>query len=163
MSDDLSPGQRERLTSPNTDAVLVAPGDTGNHAPVPRAAITPRARDQYLVKFTASRATYEKLKEAQALLRHQVPSGDVAEIFECAMTLLLAELRRTRHAATPQPRATSRAANTSRHVPAAVKREVWAVARIIGSRQNDGPDPAKTISFGRSVPSTEGAGSTSHA
>jgi len=69
---------------------------------------------------------HEKLREAQALLRHQVPSGDVAEIFDRALTLLLAKLRRARHAATPRPRPTHRTSNAGRHVPAGVKREVWA-------------------------------------
>ena len=94
--------------------------------PVPRAAIRPLAPEQYLVKFTASRPTHEKLREAQALLRHQVPSGDVAEIFDRALTLLLAELRKARHAATRRPRPTDRTSNTGRYVAAAVKREVWA-------------------------------------
>jgi hypothetical protein len=94
--------------------------------PVPRAAIRPLAPGQYLVKFTASRAMQENLREAQALLRHQVPSGDVAEIFDRALTLLLTELRKARHAATPRPRSSSRSSNTGRHVAAAVKREVWA-------------------------------------
>src|SRR6476469_6044012 len=72
------------------------------------------------------RAMHEKLRETQALLRHQVPSGDVAEIFDRALTLLLAELRKARHAATAHPRPTHRISNTSRYVAAAVKREVWA-------------------------------------
>ena len=94
--------------------------------PVSRAAIKPLAPEQYLIKFTASRATHEKLRETQALLRHQVPSGDVAEIFDHALTLLLAELRKARHAATPRPRSRHRTSNTGRYVAAAVKREVWA-------------------------------------
>src|SRR5262245_55191880 len=61
VSDHLPPGQREALAPP-TDPVLVAPRDTGSHAVVPRAVITARAPEQYLVKFTASRATYEKLR-----------------------------------------------------------------------------------------------------
>ena len=94
--------------------------------PVPRAAIRPLAPEQYLVKFTASRAMHERLREAQGLLRHQVPSGDVVEIFDRALTLLLAELRKARHAATFRPRPTDRTSNTGRYVAAAVKREVWA-------------------------------------
>jgi len=46
----------------------------------------PLAPEQYLITFTASRAMHEKLREAQALLRHQVPSGDVAEIFDQALS-----------------------------------------------------------------------------
>ena len=78
------------------------------------------------MKFTASRSTHEKLREAQALLRHQVPSSDVGEIFDRALTLLLAGLRKARHAATLRSRSTNRTSNTGRHVAAAVKREVWA-------------------------------------
>jgi 5-methylcytosine-specific restriction endonuclease McrA len=94
--------------------------------PAPRPAIKPLAPEQYLVKFTASRAMHEKLREVQALLRHQVPSGDVAEIFDRALTLLLAEVRKTRHAANARPRTTQRTANTGRHVASAEKRKVWA-------------------------------------
>jgi hypothetical protein len=43
---------------------------------------------------------HEKLREAQALLRHQLRLGDVAEIFDRALTLLLADLRKARCAAT---------------------------------------------------------------
>jgi hypothetical protein len=87
-----------------------------------RATIKPLAPEQYVVKFTASRAIHEKLREAQALLRHRVPSGDLAEIFDRALTTLLVELRRTRHAATMRPRSTQRVSNSGRHVAAAVKR-----------------------------------------
>ena len=113
---------------PAADLVL-GPSDAGEvQAPVqpaPRAVVRPLAPEHYLVKFTASRAMHEKLREAQALLRHQVPSGDPAEIFDRALTLLLAELRKTRHAATARPRARYRTSNTGRYVAAAVKREVW--------------------------------------
>jgi hypothetical protein len=93
---------------------------------VPRAAIRPLAPEQYLVKFTVSGAMHERLREAQELLRHQVPSGDLAEIFDRALTLLLAELRKARHAATSRPRSQHRSSNTGRYVAASVKREVWA-------------------------------------
>lgn len=111
------------------DAVRELSGDAEvqrPHQPVPRAAVRPLAPEQYLIKFTASQATHEKLREAQALLRHQVPSGDVAEIFDRALTLLVAELRKARHAATSRPRSRDRASKTGRHVAAAAKRAVWA-------------------------------------
>ena len=92
----------------------------------PPAAIRPLAPEQYLVKFTASRAMHEKLREAQGLLRHQLPSGDLAEVFDRALTLLLTELRKTRHAATSRPRSSHRSSNLGRYVAANVKREVWA-------------------------------------
>ena len=64
------------------------------------------------MQFTVSRETYDKLREAQDLLRHRIPNGDVAAIFDRALTLLLAELRKTKHAATERPRTTQRAPST---------------------------------------------------
>jgi hypothetical protein len=61
----------------------------------------------------------------QALARHTTPSGDLAEIFDRAITLLLHELERRRCAETSSPRDARTAAEGSRHIPAAVKREVW--------------------------------------
>jgi 5-methylcytosine-specific restriction endonuclease McrA len=113
---------------PISNGELVATQLAGAHAPiqqVSRADIKPLAPEQYLVKFTASRATHEKLREAQALLRQQVPSGDVAEIFDRALTLLVADLRKARYAATARPRSPHQTSKTGRHVAAAVKREVW--------------------------------------
>ena len=54
------------------------------------------------------------------------PDGDVAEIFDRGLTLLLAELRKTKHAASARPRTTSGCASHARHIPAPVRREVWA-------------------------------------
>jgi hypothetical protein len=125
---DLPAGKRE-TPGQCADAVRATTPTADTQTPVQPASpatVRPLAPERYLVKFTASRATHEKLREAQALLRHQVPSGDVAEVFDRALTLLLAELRRTRHAATSRPRSGHRASNTGRYVAASVKREVWA-------------------------------------
>jgi 5-methylcytosine-specific restriction endonuclease McrA len=92
--------------------------------PPARAEVRPLAPERYKIQFTVSRATYDQLREVQDLLRHRVPSGDVAEIFNRALTLLLSELHRARHAATTRPRVTS-AKGSGRHIPATVKREVW--------------------------------------
>jgi hypothetical protein len=118
--DDVAPRFTNTALERSKRARVETPGQ-----PVPRAAIRPLAPEQYLVKFTASRATHEKLREAQALLRHRVPSGDVAEIFDRALTLLLADLRKTRYADTSRRRSLPSRPNTGRHVAAAVKREVW--------------------------------------
>ena len=71
-----------------------------------------------------SRETHDKLREAQDLMRHRVPNGDVAEIFEQALTLLLDDLRKARFASTVRPRTISK--STGRQIQAAVKRAVWA-------------------------------------
>lgn len=88
--------------------------------------IVPLAPEQYKVQFTASRETHDKLRRAQDLLRHVIPNGDPAAIVDRALTLLLADLEKTRLAAVRQPRDPRPASPGSRHAPAAVKREVWA-------------------------------------
>jgi hypothetical protein len=67
----------------------------------------------------------EKLRQAQELLRHQIPDGDPAAVFDRALTVLLQELAKKKFAATSRPRPGPGSASDSRHVPAAVKREVW--------------------------------------
>jgi len=94
-------------------------------APSPRPSVTPLAPERYKVQLTISRETHDKLRRVQALARHTIPSGDLAEIFDRALTLLLRELERRRCAETPSPRSSRLATDGSRHVPAAVKREVW--------------------------------------
>jgi len=89
------------------------------------AEIKPLSADRFKVQFTVSFGTYEKLRQVQNLLRHTIPDGNPAAIFDRALTLLLKEVSRTKHAATGQPRAGREAKRGSRHVPAAVKREVW--------------------------------------
>ncbi len=86
--------------------------------------VTPLAPDRYQVRFTASAQTREKLRRAQDLLRHAVPNGDVAEIFDRALTALLEKLDRKKLAETTKPRASRPASPSSRHIPAKVKRAV---------------------------------------
>jgi 5-methylcytosine-specific restriction endonuclease McrA len=59
-----------------------------------------------------------------------VPNGDPAEIFDRALTLLVAQLERSKTGATARPRTTRPGASSqvnakSRHVPAATQRIVW--------------------------------------
>jgi hypothetical protein len=83
------------------------------------------APDRYRVQFTASAETCDKLRLAQDLLRHQIPDGDPAKIFDRALTVLLDNLARQKLAATGRPRGGRGTAPGSRHVPADVKRAVW--------------------------------------
>jgi hypothetical protein len=88
--------------------------------------VTPVAAERYQVKFTASEAMIERLRRAQELLSHSVPSGDMAEIFDQALIALLEKAGRRRHAATTRPGRARVLAPSSRSIPAAVEREVWA-------------------------------------
>lgn len=91
----------------------------------PPAAVVSLAPDRYRVQFTASAETCDKLRLAQDLLRHQIPDGDPAKIFDRALTVLLDNLARQKLAATGRPRGGRGTAPGSRHVPADVKRAVW--------------------------------------
>jgi hypothetical protein len=94
--------------------------------PIRRARVTPLCAERYEVRFTASAETRVKLKLAQDLLRHAVPSGDPAEIFDRALTALIDALSRKKLAIVRKPaRAQRSSAAGSRHVPAEVKRTVW--------------------------------------
>jgi hypothetical protein len=86
--------------------------------------VTPLSADRYQFRFTGSGALHEKLNRARDLLRHAVPDGDPGEIFERALTALLADLDRKKFAATDRPRASREPAAGSRTIPAAVKRSV---------------------------------------
>jgi len=102
------------------EAVAAVQAPTARHA-----LVRPLAPNRYEIKFTANAATCEKLRQAQDLLRHRVPNGDVAEIFDRALTALLEDLARKKFAATDRPRANRTRSGHSRYVPAAVKRSVW--------------------------------------
>jgi hypothetical protein len=79
------------------------------------------------VQFTASAALAEKLERLQALMRSQVPDGDLGAIVEAAVTEKLARLEARRFATTSRPRKALSKTDTSpasRHIPAPVRRAV---------------------------------------
>jgi hypothetical protein len=90
----------------------------------PRPIVRPLAAERYEIRFTASAETLEKLREAQGLLGHAVPSGDLAQVFDRALTLLVADLARKKFAATARPRPSTTSGADERHIPAAVRRGV---------------------------------------
>src|SRR5450432_555416 len=118
-----------------------------------RRAIEPLSAERFGVHFTADARLREKIEQARALASHRIPSGDLAGLLELALDTLIRELEKQRFAIGRKPRAvrapahpnftarealspgdssvesraakTSRAANSSsRHIPAAVAREV---------------------------------------
>ena len=91
----------------------------------PRPEVIPLAPERYRLQLTLSSETHAKLRRAQDLLRSAVPGGDLAEILDRALTLLLQNVERQRFAATTAPRGARAADGSSRHVPASVRRVVW--------------------------------------
>ncbi len=93
-----------------------------------RPAVAPLTEETFKVQFTASRALRDKLRQAQDLLRHRVPDGDLASIFDRALDLLIDHVKRERFATGRKPRPPSREAAqapSSRHIPDAIKRTVY--------------------------------------
>jgi hypothetical protein len=88
--------------------------------------VKPLTTERYKVQFTIGRETHDRLRRAQDLLRHQVPTGDPAAIFEKALTLLVAQLERAKLGKTERPHHARATRPGARHVPAAVRRAVWA-------------------------------------
>jgi hypothetical protein len=124
------PASPSSTPAESNDAALSAPTrhewlDTASPVSKRLSIVTPTAPAQYKVQLVVSGETYEKLRRAQDLLRHTIPNGDPATIFDRALTLLVAELEKTKLAATARPRAHRPASPGSRHVPAAIKRAVW--------------------------------------
>jgi hypothetical protein len=95
--------------------------------PPPPPLAMPLSADRYQIRFTASAATWEKLRLARDLLRHAVPSGDAGAIIDRALTALIDEQARKKLAVVRKPARRGRAtAAGSRHIPAKVRRAVWA-------------------------------------
>lgn len=90
-----------------------------------RPVVKPLAPERYKVQFTVSAETHAKLRQVQDLLRHSVPNGDPGEILERGLRLLLEHLQKTKLAKAERPRGRAPRPTESRHIPAAVKREVW--------------------------------------
>ncbi|HEU4333214.1 MAG TPA: hypothetical protein VFT32_01850 [Candidatus Eisenbacteria bacterium] len=94
------------------------------------------------LRMAISVGTQEKLRYAQALLSHAVPSGDPAEVLDRALDVLIRDLERRKFGArsararAAKARGSDRRASTTattaersaarpRYIPAAVRRTVW--------------------------------------
>jgi hypothetical protein len=126
------PGGRDEVpTARNVPSPSAPPAAS---LPPPRPAVVQSlAPERYRVQFTMSREMHDTFRRVQELMRHNVPDGDPAVIFERALTLLQDHLERQKCAAAAKPRhdgqdashTTGRSGRT-RCVPAPVRRAVWA-------------------------------------
>lgn len=118
-----SPGDEQRPSPP----VSQREGDLPPR--IARPSIHALTEETFKVQFTATRAFRDKLKEAQGLLRHRIPDGDIARALEMALDLLIEKVKKERFAAGRKARSTSARAmvtsSASRHVPDAIKRAVY--------------------------------------
>jgi hypothetical protein len=95
-------------------------------ARVDRCRVKPLSAQSVEVQFTMGPGAHDKLRYAQELLSHQIPSGDIAQVFERALDALISQLEKRKFAATTRPRARQACATAGvRRIPAHVKRAVW--------------------------------------
>jgi hypothetical protein len=90
----------------------------------PVSGTAPLSAESFSVTVTIDRQTRETLAEAQDLLRHAVPDGDLGAIVGRALDALVKDLRKQKFGETDTPRAGRKASPESRCFPATVKREV---------------------------------------
>ena len=116
-----------RKTPAPVQSDLAMPGRAPS-SPPKRAVVAPLSPETYDIRFTGSRELRNKLKQAQELLRHRIPSGNVPTIFEAALDALIEKVKKERFGIGCKPRRTDApiaGSATSRHIPVAIQREVY--------------------------------------
>ena len=117
--------QAVAVVMPEPSASVVTPSAPTRQAPAPRSTSAPLSSDRYLLRVTLSAEAHSRLQRARELMRHSVPNGDPAEIVERALAILVTDLERRQLAQVKKPRLIKGGRPSSRHVPAATRREVW--------------------------------------
>ena len=128
-----------------------------------RPIVRPLAAERFEIRFTATIETLEKLRAAQDLLGHAVPTGDLAQVFDRALTLLVADLERKKFATTSRPRMSAAASTDDFHIPAAVRRGVVARDRAccaFVSRNGRRCEERRFLEFHHIVPRAAGGRAT---
>jgi hypothetical protein len=122
-TDLLAPGRVDEAGS-------LAPGRVDDRlgqaeAPKPQPRVTPLAPERFALQVTIGKATHDKLRQAQELLRHALPSGDLEQVLDRALDALITKLEKRKFGATDRPRQRPQRTSTSkRHIPVHVRRAV---------------------------------------
>jgi hypothetical protein len=120
-----APLSRSLPAAPAAASDLAALNVAVDTSTVHAAAVTPLSPDRYKLELTISGATLEKLRFAEDMLAHALPSGDDAVILDRALTMLVTDLAKKKFADTPKPRRSDGRKPGARSPSAAVKRVVW--------------------------------------
>jgi hypothetical protein len=121
-----SPAQS--ATSRDSDAVSTVVPLRTTRREERRPVVAPLSDDIFKIQFTAPRTLRDKLREAQDLLRHRVPGGELAAVFEKALDALILNLKKERFAVGRKPRSDAAPAPSvewSRNIPDLIKRAVY--------------------------------------
>jgi hypothetical protein len=134
---EIKPGSQ--LTETPTEPALAQMSQRLHESPVPPAQggkVKPVSADRFSVNFTADSEFRQLLEEVRALISHAEPKGELLNVMKRGLEALRGELmkkrfgvgrklRRVRLSAS-EPRAASVGSKQTRHVAAAVAREVYA-------------------------------------
>ena len=106
-------------------------GEPGEHAPghveYPQVELPQRPlSERFLVQVTIEKSTHQKLRHAQALLSHAVPTGDVAQVLDRALDALIVQLEKRKFGgATARRTQLPATAVRKRCIPSHIRRAVW--------------------------------------
>ncbi len=82
--------------------------------------------ERFFVQVTIEKSTHHKLRYAQALLSHAVPTGDVAQVLDRALDALIVQLEKRKFGgATTRQTQQRTTAVRRRCIPSHVRRAVW--------------------------------------
>ena len=116
--------QRQQQPAPESPS---APTPTPPPAPRPAATrVEPISEELHSLRVTVSREFVADLKAARAALSHVIPDGSFEKVLHECLRRTLRDIARRREGAALRPREEPAMESTSRHVPRAVLREVFA-------------------------------------
>ena len=94
------------------------------NAQVATSQVEPPCRRKSEALWVRARLSRVKLRYAQALLSHAIPSGEVDQVLDRALDALIRQLEKRKIGATARPRH-GRPSVRKRHIPAEIRRAVW--------------------------------------
>lgn len=124
QSSQLAPAQVVEFATKELGPIQGQPARTLVAEDTPGPKVTVIASERFLLSVTIGKSTHDNLRYAQELLSHCVPSGDVAQVLDRALRVLVRDLEKARFGATRTPRP-ARPARLSRYLPAPIRRAVW--------------------------------------
>ena len=92
--------------------------------PAMRPRVTPSSPGRFTLQLTMGQVTHHLLREAQELLGHVIPSGDVEAVLQRALRKMVEGLKKQKFADCVHARP-MRGSTDSRNIPAEIQRAVW--------------------------------------
>jgi hypothetical protein len=117
-----APATRVEAATPEPAPPVSSPPPPLTRRPI----IETTSPERYRVQFTIGKASHDKLRRVQALLRREIPDGDPGAIFDRALTLLLEKVEKAKlgAAAKARPRPIRPGADRELRTPILPSRDV---------------------------------------